>query len=273
MKRVATVAETTRGNRTILIAIRLLDIVARAGGPVTLTQVAEAGGMSASRAYRYLRSLVDGGLLQQDRDSGPYDLGPGVLGLGLAALGRLDPIRQATAILPELTAKTGLVSVISVWGSHGPTVIKSEHGLLEAPIRIREGINFPLLTTAAGKIFVAFGDEAQMRPLLERELAEYNRGRSEKDRITAKKLENLRADLRRRGLARAIRERASNANLAAPVFDRDGRLQLVLTLTGTAGEFEAGLDGLPARMLKEAADRLSRHLGADIGGESALVPA
>ena len=33
--------------------------------------------MSPSRAYRYLRSLVDGGLLQQDRDSGRYDLGPG----------------------------------------------------------------------------------------------------------------------------------------------------------------------------------------------------
>jgi DNA-binding IclR family transcriptional regulator len=263
--------EVTRGNRTILHAIRLLGIVARNGGPVALTQVAEAASMSASRAYRYLRSLVDGGLLQQDPDSGRYDLGPGILTLGLAALGRLDPVRQATSILPALTAATGLVSVISVWGSNGPTVIKSEHGLLEAPIRIREGINFPLLTTAAGKIFVAFGEEAQIRPLLARELAELNRGRPEKDRLTPKKIDSLRADLRRRGLAVAIRERASNANLAAPIFDRDGRLQLVLTVTGTAGEFDARLDGMPARTLKAAADRLSRHLGADVGEESGAL--
>jgi DNA-binding IclR family transcriptional regulator len=255
-------AEVTRGNRTILTAIRLLNILARAGGPVALTQVAETSNLSASRAYRYLRSLVDGGLLQQDPDTGRYDLGPGILSLGLAALGRLDPVRQATAILPELTAATGLVSVISVWGSNGPTVIKSEHGLLEAPVRIREGINFPLLSTAAGKVFLAFGEAALVRPLLERELAE--------TKLAAKKLDTLRLEVRRRGLAAAIRERASNANLAAPVFDRDGKLQLVLTVTGTAGEFDAALDGTPARALKEAADRLSRHLGADIG-EDALA--
>ena len=263
-------AEVTRGNRTILTAIRLLNILARAGGPVALTQVADTAGLSASRAYRYLRSLVDGGLLQQDPDTGRYDLGPGILSLGLAALGRLDPVRQATAILPALTAATGLVSVISVWGSNGPTVIKSEHGLLEAPVRIREGITFPLLSTAAGKVFLAFGEPALVAPLLAQELAEVNRARPEKDRLTAKTLDAMRADLRRRGVAAAIRERASNANLAAPVFDRDGCLQLVLTLTGTAGEFDPGLEGAPARALKAAADRLSRHLGADIG-EDALA--
>ena len=113
-------APATRGNSTIVIGARLLGVVSQFDGPTTLTRIAEAAAMSPSRAYRYLRGLVDSGLVEQDSSSGRYDLGPEVLRLGLAAISRIDPVRQAIAMLPDLTERTGLVSTLAIWVPTAP---------------------------------------------------------------------------------------------------------------------------------------------------------
>jgi DNA-binding IclR family transcriptional regulator len=46
------------------------------------------------------------------------------------------------------------------------------------------------------------------------------------------------------------------------VFDRDGHLQLALSLIGVKGTFDASLKGAPAAALRAAAAELSQRLGA-----------
>jgi DNA-binding IclR family transcriptional regulator len=255
------------GNSTIATGARLLIVVAGLNGPATLTRIAAASGMLPSRAYRYLRGLCDAGLLSQERSSGRYDLGPETLNLGLAAISRIDPVRQALAILPMLTEETGLASLISVWGSHGPTVIRCEHANLTAPIRIREGLILPLLQTAAGNLFLAHESEAATAELLAREVHDWNLVHKGKGRMTAARIEEIRSDVRKRGAARTIGLRTSvHANLAAPVFGHDGKLELVITLIGVRGTFNTAFTGPPAKKLLAAAKDLSRKIGADGNG-------
>ena len=54
-------------------------------------------GMPAAKAHRYLASFMPAGLIEQHPESGRYDLGPFALelGLGLAAMARLDPLALA----------------------------------------------------------------------------------------------------------------------------------------------------------------------------------
>jgi DNA-binding IclR family transcriptional regulator len=52
------------------------------------------------------------------------------------------------------------------------------------------------------------------------------------------------------------------ASLSAPVFDRDGHLQLALSLIGVKGTFDASLKGAPAAALRAVAAELSQRLGA-----------
>ncbi|MFM2129414.1 MAG: hypothetical protein RL477_960, partial [Pseudomonadota bacterium] len=177
-------APETRGNSTLVTGARLLGVVAGFAGPTSLTRIAQAAGMSPSRAYRYLRALVDSGFVEQDALSGRYDLGPEVLRLGLAAISRIDPVRLAMAALPDLSERTGLVSTLSLWGSHGPTVIRCEHATLSAPIRIREGLLLTLLTTAAGNLFMAYEADQLTAPLLAREIPEWNARHNGKDTMT-----------------------------------------------------------------------------------------
>lgn len=258
-KKRASTKSLTRGNSTILIGAGLLNVVAQFNGPATLTSIAQAARMSPSRTYRYLRGLCDSGLLEQNEPSGLYDLGPQILTLGLKAIGRLDPVRQAITAMPGLTNSTGLASVVSVWGSHGPTAIRCEHGSLPAPIRIREGMTVSMLQTAAGKVFLAYLAESQTAQILAREIAE----RDAAERPSAEALAHLRDEVRRAGIARSMgTQNPMYASLSAPVFDRDGNLQLAISLIGVKGTFDASLKGAPAATLRAVAAELSEKLGA-----------
>lgn len=252
----------SRGNSTILIGANLLRVAAQFNGPTSLTNLSHASGMSPSRTYRYLRGLCESGLMEQNRRSGLYDLGPQLLHLGLAAISRLDAARQAVSALPELTAKTQLVSVVTVWGSHGPTAIACEQGRLPAPIRIREGVTVSTFQTAAGKVFLAYLAPEFTRDVVAGEIAA-RRGQPDADQFTWEKVETIKADVRRNGLARASgTQNPAYSSLAAPVFDRNGALKLTISLMGAKGSFDVAWGGAPAIALKACAADLSARLGA-----------
>ena len=258
--------DLTRGNATLVVGARLLNVVADFNGPTTLTAIARKAAMSPSRAYRYLRGLTDAGLVEQSERTGLYDLGPQVLSLGLKALGRLDPLRIAITALPDLTETTGLVSVITVWGSHGPTAVRCEHGNIEAPIRIREGIALSLFKTSAGKVFLTYWPEAELQPVMERELAERAHERTtekEAAELTERAIAQIKKRVVQQGVAKSLgTQNPMYASLAAPVFDRDGKLQFVISLIGVQKTFDFSTGGEPARMLRDAAAALSEKLGA-----------
>jgi DNA-binding IclR family transcriptional regulator len=250
------------GNRTILIGVKLLQAVAQMREAATLTEIAQRTEMSISRAYRYLTSLTQTGFLQQEAATGKYDLGPASIELGLAAMARVDAIRLASDIMRELTETVRLVSILSVWGSNGPTVIKWEQGRLDLSVRIREGLNLPIPITAAGRLFLTYFPEKDLQPALERDVRAWNEGTQKRRKLTEKSLAATRAEVRRHGLGRALGLRTPHtAALAAPVFDRAGHLSMTISILGVMGSYDTAYDGEPARELKSAAARLTRMLG------------
>ncbi|HEY4135387.1 MAG TPA: helix-turn-helix domain-containing protein [Alphaproteobacteria bacterium] len=253
--------KSTRGNRTILVGLDVLKALSDVGGPAPLGKVAVAAQLSLSRAYRYLRALVDGGFVIQDKVSGHYDLGIEVLHLGLSAIGRVDPVRHALVAMRELTDRTGRATVLTIWGTNGPTVLRCEHGGLDIAFKIREGVNLPLLTTAAGKLFLSYLPPHVVQPILERELRVWNARHARKDAMTAAKVAALQQDVLRHGLSSSMGRFHPTHNLCAPVFDAEGRLRLSLTLISVAGKNFPTYDGPVAEALKATAEEVSRHIG------------
>src|SRR5690606_32678634 len=101
--------------RAVVVGVSVLKAVAALGRPSGLREIAAAAGMTPSRAHRYLASLVQTGLIVQERESGRYDLGSAVVELGVMALGRLDSVRLGTEALMRLTELTGLDSHLNTW--------------------------------------------------------------------------------------------------------------------------------------------------------------
>jgi hypothetical protein len=123
------------GNRSIVVAVSLLRVIASLGRPATLTEIASAARMSAPRAHRYLLGLANTRLVEHSTISGRYDLGSEIVELGVAALGKVDAVRFASEALTPLAEKTGLAAIITVWGTNGPTVIRCEHAELASAVR------------------------------------------------------------------------------------------------------------------------------------------
>ncbi len=267
MKEPVARGSTTRGNSTIVIGARVLDIVAAFERPVSLKEVAGAASMSSSSAYRYVRSLCDGGMLKQ-LSSGLYEVGPKVIQLGLQALGRQDPVREAIASMPALTNQTGLVSVACVWNGSGPVVIRCEHGNLFATLKIREGVSVSLLDSASGKLFLAYLPGEATESLLRQELAAPQPRGERKRRLTPAAISRLKKDVRSRQLAWTVgKQSPRHDGIAAPIFDREGRLGLTLSLVGIPGSIELSPEGRTAAALKSCARAITIALG---GGDAAL---
>lgn len=261
-KRSAASVKGANGNRSVVVGVHLLKTIAAIEGPATLGDIAAKAGMSASRTHRYLAGLIQTGLVEQELNSGRYALGATIVELGLTALGRTDAVKLGGETLSLLTERTGLVSLLSTWGSHGPTIIKWEQGRLNTAVRIREGRNLPLLTTATGRVFLAYVPDQDIHDLLQQELARQSASPKSKLRDMAD-VQALRAEVLRHGFGRMIgEENPGLVALAAPVFDHDGRIVLTITLVSIIGTMDAEYDGEPARELKAMAHQLSRRLGA-----------
>jgi DNA-binding IclR family transcriptional regulator len=247
------------GNRSIVVAVSLLRVIASLGRPATLSEIASAAGMSAPRAHRYLLGLTNTRLVEHSSISGHYDLGSEIVELGVAALGKVDAVRFATEALVPLAEETGLATLITVWGTNGPTVIRCEHAQLVSAVRVREGRNLSLLGSAAGRVFMAYLPDADTAPFVERELA------LSKGRVAGKGIETMQAEVRKRGIARGLGEETPNiAALAAPVFGANGRLALCIGVVSAIG-FDTGYSGKPAAALLRAAAELSRRMGYSNG--------
>ena len=248
-------------NQSVITGISLIKTVAGLDGPKGLKEIAMAAGMLPSRTHRYLSSLVQTGLIEQDEYSGRYSLGAGLIELGLVALGRIDAVKIAIDALRQLSASTGLISILSVWGSNGPTVIKAEQGRLDPMRRATEGRNLPVLTSATGRTYLAYLPLEETRKILEQEFFAVNAALSDSPRLTMEDVERLRADVLDHGMAENARG-TGHETLAAPAFDHDGKLTMVLTLFANTGTVDMGRDSDAARQLKQAADGVSRRLGA-----------
>lgn len=256
------------GIRSIVVGVKLLNTLASIGRPATLSEIATAAGMSPTRTHRYLLGLAGTRLVEQHAVSGRYDLGAQIVELGVTALGRVDAVRLATESLTDLSERTRLASLICVWGTNGPTVIRWEQADLASAVRIREGRNLSLLRSASGRVFLAHQKPAAIESFVKREIAEWNASHSKSEAIGDRHVDALREEVRRTGLGRNIGEEGNNlAALSAPVFDASGRIALTVTLISSLGSFTAEYDSPAAQELKRLAADLSRRLGAPNGLE------
>jgi DNA-binding IclR family transcriptional regulator len=242
-----------RGIQSIEVGGRLLLALASAGRPMPLKELAQAADMSAAKAHPYLVSFGKLGLIVQDGGSGQsgrYGLGPLAMQLGLISLQQVDPLRLATARLPALAVEIGQTVGITVWGTQGPTVVRTEEAPSPVHVTMRHGAVMSLRGTASGRLFAAH---------LPRAVVKAAAGLGAFDKAFEQEL----ASIREQGFSHVVDAAVPGVSgLAAPVFDSAGALALTLTAIGATASFDTRAAGAPARALKRCAAELSAQLGA-----------
>lgn len=245
-----------RGIQSIEVGGQLLRALAHQGRPMALKDLAAAAAMAPAKAHPYLVSFGKIGLVEQDKASGRYGLGPLALQLGLMSLQQVDPVRIAAPLLDELAARTGHTLAMAVWGTAGPTIVWLAESPAAVHVNMRQGTVFSIAGTASGRAFAAHLPEALVRPF-------YDAERRDGDLPAWPQFAgSVLAEVRTMGLSRTEGGVVAGVSaLAAPVFDHRGTMVLALVIIAPSAAMDTAWDGAIATQLREAAATVSLRLG------------
>ncbi|SEB11274.1 IclR family transcriptional regulator [Variovorax sp. YR216] len=261
-----------RGIQSIEVGGQLLRALVHHGRPMALKDLAREAEMSPAKAHPYMVSFGRLGLIEQDRTSGHYLLGPLALQLGLISLQQANPVHVATPLITELAQQIGQTVAIAVWGDRGATIVRIAESPAPLHVNMRHGTVFSLTNTASGRLFGAYLDSAVVKRLLEEERQRERKGIAEPPQRGMPPVQPLPGwkdfeaqlhEVRARGLSRSEGEILPGVSaMSAPAFDHTGAIVLALTAIGPAAIFDTRWDGEIALALKACADQVSERLGA-----------
>lgn len=231
-----------RGIQSLETGLRVLKALATGDGPQTLSVIGTRAGVSSSQTHRYLQSLVLAGMAVQDAST-RYDLGPAAISVGVSALARLDVFTRTEAALLGFIAETGRTAIISVWSEMGAIVVRWYPGSPPVHSSLALGSVLPLLHSATGHVFLSFLAEAETASVLARE-------RGADHAVLTIDVGAIRTTVRNRLLCDSAPMMLSGLRaMAAPVFNLQGRLALVVSAIATPAFALEEDEAVAARLL------------------------
>lgn len=253
--------DSQHGVQSLEVGAAVLRAVVRGQPSMMLKDIAAAADMPASKAHRYLVSLIRAGLIEQDPMSSRYKLGPFALDIGLVAIDRLDRVRLGLSVISDLRDEVNETTALAVWGDHGPVIVRWERPQRPITVNVVTGTSLPLLNSASGRVFAAWLPRSQTEAQIARELKSKPNhcgltSRAEVDAMLAQVRSDGLAPLTRHYMAKGVEA------VAAPVFNFKDQITMSLAIVGVEGMVDMTPGSPVLQALKKAADALSWRLGA-----------
>jgi len=253
--------EGKHGVQSLEVGMSILRAMANGQRSMMLKDIAAAADMPASKAHRYLVSLIRAGLVDQDPMTSRYDLGTFALNLGLVALDRLDRVRLGLSAIAEMRDEINQTTALAVWGDGGPVVVRWERPRRPITVNVITGAALDLLTTAAGRVFAAWMPKKVVAPLIAEELKSAALPPQLKSRAA---VEALLGEIRAQGYAATNGQHkvAGVEAAAAPVFNFKNEITMSVLVVGVQGMLDTSPDSEVVKSLVRHAEALSLRLGA-----------
>jgi DNA-binding IclR family transcriptional regulator len=237
-------------------AIRVLTAL-QGARRMSLSELAARLDVAPSTTHGIVRSLVEHGMVVQERGSSRYQLGPAVLRLGNVYLDTLELRSKAIPWAEDLARRTGLAVRTGVLLIDDVVIIHHEprpDGSRQMP---EVGIVIPVHASALGKAILAFLPEDEKKELLAEEL----RSMTGETVTSLTGLQRQLDGVRSGGIAVEQDEAVlGESSLASPVFDSFGEvvgaIGVVIPSGGDLATHEA------RDLVRDTARAVSRELGA-----------
>ena len=239
--------------QSVDLAIRVLTAL-QGARRMSLSELSARLDLAPSTTHGIVRTLVEHGMVVQERGSSRYQLGPAVLRLGNVYLDTLELRSKAIPWAEDLARRSGLAVRTGVLLIDDVVIIHHEprpDGSRQMP---EVGIVIPAHATALGKAMLAFRPEDTERMLAAGELRSMTGETLSSPDDVRRQLDQVRAT----GIAREQDEAVlGEGAVASPVFDSWGDVvgAIGVVLSGAA-------DGDVGDQVRETARALSRELGA-----------
>lgn len=248
-------------NQSVARALRILEALSQAREPLGIRELARAIGVSSSIAQRLVATLAQSGFAEQTA-SRKYVVGARAFALGSAYLSGNALVRESLGELQVLADVHRFNSYLGILRGASMVYLLACQSSGPIAINIRPGTAAPLHSTALGRaLLLGMADEEARRVL----------GKDPYQRVTPKTV--VRWPAMQTELARARRSGytlSAEENLlgifaiGAPVVDASGAV--AAAISGALPVHEAPAARVPAlaRLITQAAQRISQRLGAPL---------
>jgi DNA-binding IclR family transcriptional regulator len=242
----------------------LLEHVAAAGRPVSVSELASMTGFNVSTAHRLMQTLARRSYVEQDPTTKAYVLGPRLLEPGSAYTRSLDLIGAARPRIEELRDLAGETVHLAILSERDVVEICTAAGRQAVTVAMGAGRRDPAHCTATGKVLLAALPPAELErffaagPLH----AATPQSFADRDAFIAE-LQTVRAA----GFAIDDEELCAGVCcVGVSVLNRSGRAAAALSLAMPTARFRSRNIEVFVKMLRECSARISSALalsGAD----------
>jgi len=235
-----------------------LELLAKEPYEYTLSQVAAALKVNLTTAHRVLTTLLEGGFVEQQVSTKRFRVTGKMLWVGTAYL-RHNPVFLASyAVLEELARRAEFMTHLAVWERDAVLYLHTVGPPGSQNLFAQIGERIPAHCTGLGKAMLGWRPEEDLRGIFENHPQAYTERTITTLAGMQKELEKIRGN----GYAVDNEEGVAGMRcVAAPVRDQTGVARAAISVSGTVAELPLASVAKYARMVQEAALRVSVQLG------------
>jgi DNA-binding IclR family transcriptional regulator len=244
--------------KSLVKALKILEVLADEDPPYTLTQLSRRLHLHVSTVHRLLVNLVRNGFVEEDRISGGYQLSFRVLRMGLRVLDRLDFRRVAQGFLRDLSLRTQETVHLAILQETRAISIEKFASFQSVGLDARLGGVMPLHCTGVGKTLLAYQGEDLLNQIVQ------SPGLTRMTEHTVTALPQLRKELERvREQGYAVDQGEAVEGLccvAGPVFNHAGQIVAAFSVTAPAMRLTPRIPEI-ADLIRQTSQQISYQLG------------
>ena len=147
--------------------LAVVELLARASEPLSLSQISETLANSSSQLFRTLNCLVDSGYVIKDEIHGKYSLTLKLFELANRHSPLKHLLRVATLPMQELARTIRESCHISIIQHRQLLVVGQAESPEKVQITVSVGTSFPLVSTVSGRLLLSAMDENSRSAILE----------------------------------------------------------------------------------------------------------
>lgn len=239
---------------------KLLEKLAEAGKPLTLSQVAEAMQMTLPTAYRFLYTLQAIDMIEKEPDRKAYRITPKVLKLGYGVFKSSELWNTAHPHLVRANQKYGETFNLAILERDQILYIDRIKTQSILTINLEIGSKLPAYCTSMGRVLLAWLPLKNAREILRLSPREKH---TERTVTKIKELEAILAKVRMDGFAVNDGELAPELySAAAPVLNREGEAVAALNMAVNAARHDKSyMQQVMVPAVVQCAERISSAMG------------
>ena len=242
--------------RTLVI----MEVLAKESTPMSLSEISYRANLNISTTHRLLNTLISKGFAEQDPSTGRYKLGLKTFEIGNAALYSLDIRSLGRPYLHELVKKYRETANLYIYNNGEVILIEQEESPSPVKLGLQVGSRLPAYCTSAGKIFLAYMSEFELKRVLKNfPLRKMAVGTIVDVEILRNELQNV----RKYDFAEGRDEMEEGIScLAVPIRDHEGKIIAALSILGPTNRLnDSQVKENLIKGLKETGHLISSRLG------------